>query len=254
MPAFYAHYRFGKQLLSTLPPDVKQCIHRFRRLYDMGLQGPDLFFYYNPVIKTQVGDLGGTFHRQSGQEFFTRACAQATSEAARSYLYGLLGHYCLDSGCHPYVNQVVEQGQARHIALESEFDRYLMAADGIAAPHAQDHSGKVKLTRGECVTVAAFYPPATPGSVHRSVRNMAWCLCFLSGDRDKREKLLKRIRPSLCDSLVPRESVPEYQRMDSELLARFNRCQKHYLTLLEQLTAHMADQTPLGEDFQSSFG
>ena len=77
MPANYAHYRFGKQLLSGMCPNDRRSIQRFRRLYDMGLHGPDIFFYYNPLIKTATGQLGGVFHAQSGQEFFARVCAQA---------------------------------------------------------------------------------------------------------------------------------------------------------------------------------
>ena len=107
MPANYAHYRFGKQLLSGMCPNDRRSIQRFRRLYDMGLHGPDIFFYYNPLIKTATGQLGGVFHAQSGQEFFARVCAQAGSEAGRVYLLGLLGHYCLDSLCHPYVEKTV---------------------------------------------------------------------------------------------------------------------------------------------------
>ena len=55
MPANYAHYRFGKQLLSGMCPNDRRSIQRFRRLYDMGLHGPDIFFYYNPLIKTATG-------------------------------------------------------------------------------------------------------------------------------------------------------------------------------------------------------
>ena len=77
MPANYAHYRFGKQLLSGMCPNDRRSIQRFRRLYDMGLHGPDIFFYYNPLIKTATGQLGGVFHAQSGQEFLARVCAQA---------------------------------------------------------------------------------------------------------------------------------------------------------------------------------
>ena len=121
MPATYAHYRFGKLLLPTLPGDVRQCIQRFRRMYDLGLQGPDFFFFYNPFVKTATGTLGSVFHHQTGQEFFPTACKAATSDAARAYLYGLLGHYCLDSICHPFVNRLVTIGEAQHILLESEF-------------------------------------------------------------------------------------------------------------------------------------
>lgn len=254
MPAVYAHYRFGKQVLPELPADVRQCVQRFRRLYDMGLQGPDFFFYYNPVMKTAVGNLGAAFHSQPGQEFFTRACAQAKSEAARAYLYGLLGHYCLDSACHPFVDKTVADGAARHVALESEFDRFLMEKDGLTSPHTQDLSIHTGLTRGECVTVAAFFPPATPSNVNRSVHFMAFSLRFLSGKNRKRVRsLLNRIHPGLCDSLIPEAPVTDYARMDSELLARFNRAAKRYPEALEQLTAHIRGGEPLGEAFAPNF-
>ena len=156
MPASSAHYRSGKQLLSTLPADARQCIQRFRRMYDMGLQGPDIFFCYNPFLKTAVGALGSTFHRQTGQEFFPAACRQAMTEAAKAYLYGLLAHYCLDSISHPFVQQKADAGEAGHAQLEAEFDRYLLALDAVPQPHTYDLSPRLKLTRGECMTAAAF--------------------------------------------------------------------------------------------------
>ena len=45
MPSLYAHNRFGRQLLPGLPADVRRPIQRCHSLYDMGLQGPDFFFY-----------------------------------------------------------------------------------------------------------------------------------------------------------------------------------------------------------------
>lgn len=255
MPANYAHYRFGKQVLSDLPADVRQCIQRFRRMYDMGLHGPDIFFYYNPFLKTAVGDLGETYHRRTGQEFFAHACAKATTEAAKAYLYGLLGHYCLDSACHPFVEKADMSGEARHVALESEFDRYLMAMDGIAEPHTYDQTKHIRLTRGECMTVAEFYPPATGGNVSWCVRFMGFAMRFLAGgNREKREKLLKKLKPSVCDNRIPEEPVAGFERMDSELLARYNRCLRQYPLLLSQLTAHMKTGEPLGEDFAPDFG
>lgn len=255
MPASYAHYRFGKLLLSEMPADVRQCIQRFRRMYDMGLQGPDIFFYYNPFMTNSVRDLAKQFHRQSGQVFFPQACAVADSEAARAYLYGLLAHYCLDAASHPFIRKMESSGEAGHVALESEFDRYLMAMDGIAEPHHHDLTRHMKLTRGECMTVAAFYPPATGAHVSGSVRFMAFALRFLAGkNRETREKLLQKFKPSLCDFFIPAEPVEAFSRMDSELLARFNRSLKQYPQLLRQLEAHRKTGEPLGDDFAPDFG
>lgn len=255
MPASYAHYRFGKLVLPQLPSDVRQCIQRFRRMYDVGLQGPDFFFYYNPFFKTPVGSLGEQFHRQSGQDFFTRVCAQAESEAALAYLYGLLGHYCLDSQCHPYVNQMVTIGETSHVALESEFERYLLVRDGLQPPQNQNISPKLKLTRGECMTVAAFYPPATGAQISRSLGMMGFCLRFLSGsNREKTERLLKKLKPGFVEHMVPCEENPEYILMVKDLLEHYQQALARYPQLLSQLQEHRKTGAPLGEDFVPDFG
>lgn len=255
MPASYAHYRFGKLLIPKLPADVRQCIQRFRRMYDTGLQGPDLFFYHNPLAKTAVGDLGNVFHSQSGQEFFTRACAQADSEAARAYLYGLLGHYCLDSRCHPFVNQMVNIGEAPHVALESEFDRVLMAGDGISQPHHHDRSKYIRLTRGECMTAAAFFPGATGGSINQCVRVMGLCLRFLgNANRERTEKLIRRFKPNYLEQLIPTEEVEDYAYMIGELRELYGQALEQYPVLLEQLLQHMKTGEPLPETFAPDFG
>ena len=255
MPASYAHYRFGRMVLPSLPPAEKQCIQRFRRMFDMGLQGPDIFFFYNPLIKNAVAPLSSSYHSQSGRELFPAACAQAGTEAARAYLFGLLAHYCLDAACHPFVQQKVDLGEAHHVALEAEFDRYLLALDGEAAPHTWDMSPKLKLTRGECMTVATFYPPATGGKVSLCVKNMALLHKIAAGkNRNRTETLLKKLKPGLQNGLIPTSPVEAYSRMDSELLARCNRAVKHYPQLLEQLLAYMRTGQPLGEDFSPDFG
>ena len=202
MPAAYAHYRFGKLLIPQLPSEVRQRVQRFRRLYDVGLQGPDIFFYHNILRKTAIGDLGNVFHKQSGAEFFSRSCEQIDSEAAQAYLYGLLAHYCLDMLCHPFIEKLVSIGEARHIALESEFERVLMANDGIANPHTHDRGQYIRLTRGECMTVAAFFSPATGGDVSRCVRFFGRMLTYylLARERPKKAPLCK----GSCQNRLPR--------------------------------------------------
>lgn len=255
MPASYAHYRFGKLLLPQLPDSTRRCIQRFRRMYDMGLHGPDIFFFHGLFLDTNAGKLGKQIHRQSGQEFFTRAWAAADTEAAKAYLYGVLAHYCLDAACHPFALRAESTGEATHKKLEAEFERYLMAMDGITEPHRYDVTRHMKLTRGECMTAASFYPTATGADVSQSVRFMAFALRFLSGgSRQKREKLLYRLKPAACELFIPEEPVAAYARMDSELLARFNRAQKQYPRLLEKLEAFGKTGEPLGEEFLPVFG
>ena len=69
MPSTYAHYRMGVALLPTMPADVRRTIGRFRRLFDVGLHGPDIFFYHNPILPTSTGTLGAKFHARPAKTF-----------------------------------------------------------------------------------------------------------------------------------------------------------------------------------------
>ncbi len=255
MPSSYAHYRFGKLLLPRLPGEARSCIQHFRRMYDVGLQGPDPFFYYNFLWDTPIGRLGNQFHSQSGQAFFTHACKAAGSEAARAYLYGLLAHYCLDAQIHPYVQQLVDIGEARHVALESEFDRFLLALDGKPAPQNYDVSKHLKLTRGECMSVAAFYPGTTGAQISRSVKNMAFAKRFLANPKRRRaEALLKTVKPSLCEHFIPEKEQPELAPYIRELKDRYDEALEAFPLLLEQLTACLEQGGELGAAFEADFG
>ena len=134
MPTTYAHYRFGRDVLAQLSPDTQALISRNRELFDFGVHGPDLLFYYKPIGKNHVNETGYRNHRRTGRDFFTEAAAHAAAapdkDAARSYLYGVLCHFALDRCCHPYV-AVKEHDGVSHSTIEASFDRYLMLKDGL---------------------------------------------------------------------------------------------------------------------------
>lgn len=255
MPASYAHQRFGAQVLKTMPAEQRQCVQRFRRMFDAGLHGPDIFFYYNPFWKNAVCDLARDFHRQTGQEFFRAACKAASSEAARAYLYGLLAHYCLDSLCHPLVNQLDSIGEAKHTLLESEFDRYLLALDGEQDPAHFDAGKRLRLTRGECMTAAEFYPGVEGGQVNRSVKAMAFFIRYLAtGNVQRKKAFLDKLKPGLTDHMIPAEENEEFALYVRELKDRYDEAAGRYPFLLEAITAHMDSGRDLGGLFEPNFG
>ena len=83
----------------------------------------------------------------------------------------------------------------------------------------------MRLTRGECVTVALFYPPATPANINACVRNMARATRFLVGKNRKRvQRLLRLTRsPAIEDQLMPEHGDDRWLWMDSEMLVLYNR-------------------------------
>ncbi len=261
MPANYAHYRFGVEMLGQIPGDIRRTVNRFRRLYDVGLHGADIFFYYNPVAATKVGAMGERLHKQSGADFFTRICRglrMEPSEAGEAYLYGLLTHYCLDSMLHPYILQTHKEGVADHVALEAELDRYLLEKDGKVPPCQQDMSNHMKLTAGECETVAKFYSGVKPAQVRTCLRNMALITKTLAMPDGKPRELVQKgigfLSKENLGIMIPVEADPALAPHVEELLARYEKAKESFPELVLQLSAHMTYNGALGEDFALDFG
>lgn len=231
MPGMYAHYRFGRQVLGQFSPSQKQTIGRFRRLYDMGLYGPDIFDYCGPLTPGEVADLARSFRSQGS---FLPLRTLATTEGARAYFYGLLAHCCLDGACAELLEKQSGAPGSR-AALEADFDGYLLELDGL--PPLYDRSAHMALTRGECVTVSQFYPPATAAQTHGAIARMRRFYHLLSGQDQARVGRLVKLfgKGTLSHRLPPMELSREKQYLCSSLLARYTRAVKAFPELLATL-------------------
>ena len=261
MPSIYSHYRFGEQALAKLPAQIQSVIGRHRRFYDAGLQGPDFFFFYKPFRSTAIAKLGHTFHYQTGREFFGR-CREAldagSSEQSLAYLSGLLGHYCLDSRCHPLVHELTDNTELGHNALESEFDRYLLALDGVKKPHIHGRSSMINLRKGDFPHLSPFYPPATAEDIRIGVqgfRLFTWLLtCNSPVYRALAKGVLKALGPDREGLILPPAPDESCRRYNGVLLAAYEDALAKYPQMLQQLLDHLQTNAPLGEEFDSIFG
>lgn len=261
MPSGYAHYRFGTQLLPNMPGDVRRTIQRFRGLFEIGLHGPDIFYYSSPLLRSNAGFLGIKFHEQTGKEFFGRVCRMLRlerPEAGIAYLYGILCHYCLDSVCHPFVIRQAAQGKATHVEIETEFDRFLLEADGKIPPCAQDITPHIKLTPGECETVARFYPPANSRNVQNSIRAMAFFLRLLTAPEGPKRKVLETSMnlagKELKGMLMTVKPNPNCEDLNQLLMELYAQAESVFPEMLSQLQAHMTYGAPFEEAFSAPFG
>lgn len=261
MPSTYAHYRFGAAMLAAMPADARRTIGRFRRLYDVGLHGPDLFYYCDPVLMGRLRPLGPKYHQQTGREFFQRVCRVARlegSEAAAAYLYGVLCHYALDSACHPLVVEQAEKGPACHTAIEREFDRFLLEKDGKLPPESQDLSKHMRLTPGECETVARFYPGATARQIRQCVQLMSTVNRLVAVPDGARRTVLRRGMHFLGDEveamLMTTGPDPNCAALDPLLMEKYDEAVGIFPELLRQLQAHMTYNGVFGEEFTKKFG
>lgn len=261
MPSTYAHYRFGTALLPAMPGDVRRTIQRFRRLFDMGLHGPDIFYYYSPLIKSGASFLGIKYHEVTGQDFFQRVCRTVRlekSEAAQAYLYGVLCHYCLDTCMHPYVREQAALCGVSHARIETEFDRFLLETDGKLPPNPRHLTPHMRLTPGECETVAKFYPPASSRNVEQAIKNMAFftgLLCTPEGaKRTVLTKGIDLVAPEFRGMVMTSGTDPQCSHLDEPMMEAYNRAAEDFPEMLSQLQAHMTYSAPFGAEFEGIFG
>ncbi len=229
MPCAYAHYRFGQEVLRELPRDIRDLIIPFKELYDVGLHGPDILFYHNPVVPDRVTRIGHATHELCGMEVFTNAdkviAAHPGSAMHLAYLYGYLCHFALDAMCHGYVNRYAAQYRVSHNEIEMEFDRLLTVGDGLD-PLRHDTAAHIVASRRNSAVIAAFYPGIELRDVERSLKSMPFCLrTLLAPDMTKRRLLMGAFRAAgkykemsgLVMSLEPSPRCAQSGRRLSEL-------------------------------------
>ena len=175
MPSTYAHRRFGADVLVQLPRELREKITPYRPLYDMGLHGPDLMFYYRALQSNPVNRLGNAMHEQPGRVFFTRARGVVNTarnkNAALAYALGFVCHFALDSTCHPFVEQFTRESGVTHCEIETEFDNMLLRRDGydpltfFTASHIHPSAANARV-------IAPFYKDISEQTALESLKGM----------------------------------------------------------------------------------
>ena len=62
MPSVLAHYQFGQEVLKELSERTLQLVKSYKEEFDLGLQGPDILFFYKPYTGTYISKIGSEIH------------------------------------------------------------------------------------------------------------------------------------------------------------------------------------------------
>lgn len=193
MPTTYAHYKFGKEVISALPRPLQNSVEKNRELFDIGLHGPDILFYYRPLTKNAVNTQGFDMHDKSADVFFENAArviaGAENSGAARAYIYGFICHFALDSECHPYVEKMIKASGIGHSEIEMEFDRFLMKQDYIN-PLRHLSTRHIHPSRENAEVIAPFYQEVTPQTVEKALKSMIFYHRLLLAPGKAKRKIL----------------------------------------------------------------
>lgn len=198
LPGFTTHYLFGVKAYNDLPNNyLKHVISKYRWLYQLGLQGPDIFFYNIPILRHRdYRNVGSYMHDFHVNDFFQSCLTEISEihsrqqkEQALSYFAGYLCHYVGDSICHPFIYGRIQYEtdvksshfHGRHAALENDIDAILLRKFKKKKPSEFNQAATICLNGQEIQFISRFYAaPSTPpitrsasGTISRSRK--AWC-------------------------------------------------------------------------------
>lgn len=178
MPSTFAHYYFGHEVLKNLDVRARNIILGDKKIFDIGLHGPDIFFYYKPFMVNKVLIMGHDMHRENVDGFIERSACHIghmkDKRAAISYMMGFICHFALDSECHTIVEKWVKISGVSHTEIEMEFDKSLLRSVGINP--LEYRFGKHLPTYGVNTDVIDKIYHLKNGVVNHAVRYMKLCL------------------------------------------------------------------------------
>ena len=220
MPGFTTHYVLGMKAYNDMPQNnLKFIIAKYRWLYQLGLQGPDMFFYNLPILRHRDHRNVGSYMHEHHVNYFFRCCFMQLSrigsrqqrEEGLAYMCGFICHYIGDSICHPYVYGRIEYNvnhpgsyyHGLHAKLENDIDALLLQKYKRKKPSQFNQAATICLNVMETQFISqflsdcineAFYPlsyknryQVTAPMIHRSILALRFGCRTLSAPNSRKK-------------------------------------------------------------------
>jgi hypothetical protein len=166
MPGCMAHYQFGQDILNTLNFTLRQLVTAYKNEFDIGLQGPDIFFTYQMLKNPGLLRYGLKWHACSANRMFAPLFREKPKMASSfAYTLGLLCHYFLDSACHPYIFGRCGS-LPEHWKMEAAYDKAIMRRYAYGA----ERYPYLPVTMLDYTGIAIIWPGVNERTVETSIR------------------------------------------------------------------------------------
>lgn len=263
MPSTYAHYCFGQDVKKLLSPELLPIVQRHLPLYDIGLHGPDILFYYHPLGSNKVNEQGYQLHGRIAEDFFRHGLELAEKaenpEPYLAYLIGFVCHFTLDSECHGYIEYKIRHSGITHTELETEFDRMLLENRQLD-PMETCLTQHIAPREGDAEVIARFFEDVTPKQIDQSLQSMVYYTRLLQADSVRRRRtvcfLLKLTGnyQEMHGLLIPEQPRPGCEDSNAELLRRMQGAVPVACSLAENLYHTFCHTETLSDRFHRTYG
>lgn len=218
MPGLITHYICGEAVLNKLPDDIKKTLQDNRLLYNVGTQGPDIFFYsLSCLLRKKLAGLGSKMHSGQFNAYLNALLDSAKTGGAgqtaalAAYLSGYITHYALDSSAHPYIyyksgfKRDGERGSrlkysVNHHNFETAVDVLLLKLVSSEKPSDKKLWQLIRVTQVEAAHVAehisqaiddAYQVPISPRQVYGAMSSMSRATRLLQSKTGRRKRFIE---------------------------------------------------------------
>ena len=263
MPVFYAHHRFGQQVYNELPGELQGIIYEYYPQFQIGLQGPDIFFFYKSHSDNRIPKYGHHLHEISAYAFFQNALKVIREKGRNTpeyaYLMGYICHFILDSECHPYVNNCVTRLNVPHLEIEQEFEKKLMRSDKLD-PFSYPVYDFIPTDNLTAKTIYPFYEHIDPTTAKKVLNDLKTTRKLLNSPNRFQNftvsagiKLMKK-SDELKGYILQRKDNPLCHETNIGLTKRFNTSLSTAIEMIKDFDNSLQTGKALNRRFNWTFG
>lgn len=262
MPSTYAHFRFGQDVLRELADKERQIIEANEELYRIGLHGPDILFYYRPLMPNKINQIGYRTHEKAGEAFFSNAAKELKQhnmdEKQLAYIYGFICHFALDVSCHGYIEKKIKNSGVSHTEIEVEFDRALMILDGFD-PLRHQLTDHIVPSMQNAEVIQNFFGGVTQKHIRQALKRMIFDNHLLvAPGKIKRFFIYSVMRMTgnykeMHGLLVNFEENPVCKDSTEKLFALYDKAKELAVRLIEEYIGYVQGMQILDEIYQYDF-
>lgn len=243
MPGFIAHLSFGEQSLSFIQsPETTKIIESHPKVFNLGLQGPDVFFYHIPAYLFYKKNIGNVMHRENVMLFFEHLINVRNSfddihdrNICDAYIMGFIGHYSLDVTCHPYIyyksdhfNNLKRSSAydfGKHVSLETDIDHILLDHYKGILPSKFDYADSVRPSKHEQEIISLLlrnainntyeYNKIRLGTVRHAIKSFINLNHAMHDPTGRKKHNIRRIEQlffkcAVISSMIPSDTIVKY--------------------------------------------